>query len=134
MVNTMFLSFPGSYPGNQSDLVLGNYDKFITTIKLHLSGRQNYGHLNLPGSYCTKRNYCFALLQRHTFNNATIARVLSAVWYASKNVIKTVRSVCVARRQHFPKNCVKRSVPFRSTVLSNLFHGPLRSLARFVPF
>ena len=36
--------------------------------------------------------------------------------YASKNVIKTVRSVCVAR-QRFPKNSVKRSVPF---------HGPFR--------
>ena len=78
MVNTTFLSFPSPYPGNQSDLVLGNYDKFITTIKLHLSGRQNYGHLNLPGGYCTKRNYCFALLQRHTCNNATVVKLRKA--------------------------------------------------------
>ena len=41
--------------------------------------------------------------------------------YASKNVLKMVRSVCVARRQRFPKNGVKWSVLFRSTV-------------RFVPF
>ena len=31
--------------------------------------------------------------------------------YASKNFLKTVHSVCVARRQHFPKNGVKRFVP-----------------------
>ena len=43
-----------------------------------------------------------------------------------QNVIKTVRSVCVARRQHFPKNSVKRSVSFRSTIRSVPLHGPFR--------
>ena len=44
------------------------------------------------------------------------------VRYASKNVIKTVRSVCVARRQRFPKkNGVKRS---RSVARSVPLHIP----------
>ena len=56
-----------------------------------------------------------------------------------KNVLKTVRSVCVARRQRFPKNGVKRSVQFRSVSFhgpfrSVSFHGPFRSVARSVPF
>ena len=51
-----------------------------------------------------------------------------------KNVLKTVRSVCVARRQRFPKNGVKRSGPFRSTVRFVPLHGPLHSVARSVPF
>ena len=39
-----------------------------------------------------------------------------------KNVIKTVRSVCVARGQRFPKNGIKRSIPFRSVPLHGPFH------------
>ena len=51
-----------------------------------------------------------------------------------KIVLKTVCSVCGARRQRFPKNGVKRSVPFRSSVHSVQFYGPFRSVARSVPF
>ena len=42
--------------------------------------------------------------------------------------LKTVRSVCVARRQRFPKNGVKRYVPFRSTFRS----VPLQGRFRFI--
>ena len=38
----------------------------MSTVEPRLPGHQNYGHLNVPGSYCTKRNYCVALLRRRT--------------------------------------------------------------------
>ena len=41
-----------------------------------------------------------------------------------KNVLKMLRSICVARRQRFPKTGVKCSVPFHSTVRSIPLHGP----------
>ena len=50
-----------------------------------------------------------------------------------KNVLKIVRSVCVARRQRFP-NGVKRSVPFRSTVRSITFRSTVRSVPLHGPF
>ena len=34
------------------------------TIKPRFSACQNYEHLNLPGSYCAKCNYCIELLGR----------------------------------------------------------------------
>ena len=46
--------------------------------------------------------------------------------YASKYCFKMVRSVCVAQRQRFPKNGVKESVTFHSTLRSVPLHGRFR--------
>ena len=51
--------------------------------------------------------------------------IIIMVGHASKICLKTVRSVCVAQRQRFPKKGVKRFGSFRSTV---------RSVERSVPF
>ena len=41
---------------------------------------------------------------------------LANLRYVSKKCSKTVRFICVAWRQRFPKNGVKWYVPFRSTI------------------
>ena len=57
------------------------------------------------------------------------------VRYVTKNCSKTVRSVCVARRQRFPKNgpfrFFPRYVPFRSTFRSVPFRCTVGSVSYF---
>ena len=58
--------------------------------------------------------------------------ILSIYSTCQKIVLKTVHSICVARRQRFPKNGVKQSVPFRSTVRFVPFYVPLHGRFHFI--
>ena len=71
-------------------------------------------------------------LEKTTLSSTSVQLLVASIYGTRRKIVlKMVRSVCVARRQRFPKNGVKRSVPFRSTVRSVPFYVPVGSVSYF---